>query len=314
MYSGEVKKVTYIILIIGFALLIKGADYFVEGSSAIAKLLKIPSVIIGLTIVALGTSLPEAAVSITAATTGSNDLALSNIIGSNLFNLLIVVGVCALIKPFVAETTILSRDYPLTIALTGLLWVFARDLTITRVEGFILLAGLFSYVFYLVLSSLRSRSKLVVVKPEITPLKSIVFIVLGAAAIIYGGDLVVDSASQIAASFGLSQTLIGLTVIAIGTSLPELATSVVAAKKGESGLALGNVVGSNLFNILFILGSSIAISPIAVSKESITDILLLLAVTTLTYFFIRSDGKVTKRQGMSSILIYVAYTAYVIVR
>ena len=231
-----------------------------------------------------------------------------------MFNLLMVVGVCALIKPFLAETTILKRDYPLTVLLTGLLWFFARDLTITRGEGFILLAGLVAYLLYLVISTFKSRSQLVVTKPEISTLKSILFIVAGAAAIIYGGDLVVDSASTIAASFGLSQTLIGLTIIAIGTSLPELATSVVAAKKGESGLALGNVVGSNLFNILFILGSSTAISPITVSPESIIDILLLLLVTTITYFFIRSGGKVTKKQGALSILMYVAYTIFIIIR
>lgn len=305
---------TYLILIIGFILLIKGADYFVEGSSSVAKLLKVPPVIIGLTIVALGTSLPEAAVSITAATTGNNDIALSNIVGSNIFNLLMVVGVCALIKPFLADADIVRRDYPLTILLTGVLWFFARDLTITRIEGFIFLAGLAAYLFYMISTSLRSRNEMVDTPATLPAWKSALFIIGGIAAIIYGGDLVVDSASKIAAAFGLSQTLIGLTVIAIGTSLPELATSIIAARKGESGLALGNVVGSNIFNILFILGSSTAISPIAVAAESVTDILILLVVSLIMYIFIRTGSKVSRAQGFISVALYVAYTAFIILR
>lgn len=305
---------TYLFLIIGFILLIKGADYFVEGSSSVAKLLNVPSVIIGLTIVAMGTSAPEAAVSITAGLSGNNEIALSNIIGSNFFNLLVVVGVSAIVMPFMADKDIIKRDYPISILLTIILWFFARDLVLTRFEGALLLVLFASYIGYMVYTSLKNRTVSTEKVETLSPLKSALFIIGGIAAIIYGGDLVVNSASTIAATFGLSQTLIGLTIVAIGTSLPELATSLVAARKGESELALGNVVGSNIFNILFILGSSVAISPITVAPESVMDILLLLAVTILMYIFIRSGSKVTKTQGFVAVALYVAYTIYIIIR
>lgn len=305
---------TYLFLIIGFILLIKGADYFVEGSSSVAKLLNVPSVIIGLTIVAMGTSAPEAAVSITAGLSGNNEIALSNIIGSNFFNLLVVVGVSAIVMPFMADKDIIKRDYPISILLTIILWFFARDLVLTRFEGALLLMLFASYIGYMVYTSLKNRTVSTEKVETLSPLKSALFIIGGIAAIIYGGDLVVNSASTIAATFGLSQTLIGLTIVAIGTSLPELATSLVAARKGESELALGNVVGSNIFNILFILGSSVAISPITVAPESVMDILLLLAVTILMYIFIRSGSKVTKTQGFVAVALYVAYTIYIIIR
>ena len=305
---------TYLLLLIGFLLLIKGADYFVEGSSSVAKLLKVPSVIIGLTIVAMGTSAPEAAVSITAGLAGNNEIALSNIVGSNFFNLLVVVGVSAAVKPFLADKSIIKRDYPISILLTIILWFFARDGILTRLEGVILLVLFVSYIGYMVYTSLKNRTTSDEPVKTLSPIKSALYILGGIAAIIYGGDLVVDSASKIAATFGLSQTLIGLTIVAIGTSLPELVTSLVAARKGESELALGNVVGSNIFNIVFILGSSVAISPIAVAFESITDIILLLGATVLVYIFIRSGSKVTRTQGIISVLLYVLYTAYIIMR
>lgn len=305
---------TYLLLVIGFVLLVKGADWFVEGSSSAAKLLKVPSVIIGLTIVAMGTSAPEAAVSINAGLSGNNEIALSNIVGSNMFNLLFVVGVCAAIKPFISDPDIIRRDYPLTILITGLLWFFARDGFLSRMEGIILLVLFVAYIAYMIFTSIKTRTSSEETIKTMSPLKSVGFIIIGLAAIIFGGDLVVDSASTIASDFGLSQTLIGLTIVAIGTSLPELATSVVAARKGESALALGNVVGSNLFNILFILGTSVTLSPIGVASDSIADIILVLGATILVYVFIRSGAKVTRAQGWASLLLYLVYTVYIIMR
>ena len=212
----------YILLIIGFFLLIKGADYFVEGSSAIAKLLKVPSVVIGLTVVALGTSAPEAAVSITAGLAGSNDLALSNVIGSNIFNLVLIVGICALIQPFIIDQSILNRDFPLAILSSVILLYFIRDNRLSRPEGLILLTLMIGYLSLTVVSAIRHTIDIDVQEHYLPMHTSLLYIVLGLAAIIFGGDLVVDNACRIAAAFGLSETLIGLTIVAIGTSLPEL--------------------------------------------------------------------------------------------
>ncbi len=303
----------YVWLIVGFVFLIKGADLFVEGSSSIAKLLKVPSVVIGLTIVALGTSAPEAAVSITAGIAGSNELAISNVIGSNTFNILMVVGICAIIKEFNVDLDILKRDFPINIGLTVLLGIFLMDMGVSRLEGTILFVLLVIYIGFMIISARKSRKDGEEIK-AMSPIKSILAVIVGIAAIVFGGDLVVDNASLIAASFGLSQTLIGLTIVAIGTSLPELVTSIVAAGKGESGLALGNVVGSNLFNIMFILGMSSAISPIAVAKESIVDVVILLVFTVMVYLFCKSEKKVTRSEGAVCVLAYAAYTAYIILR
>ena len=237
----------YLLLIIGFILLIKGADYFVIGSSAIARLLKVPSVIIGLTIVAMGTSAPEAAVSITAGLSGSNELALSNVIGSNIFNLILIVGVCAIIKPFIVDSSIMKRDFPLAIIASVILFIFLQDGKLSRLEGIILLTLMAIYLLFTVMSALRNPVEDGMENHTLPMHSCLFYIVIGLIGIIFGGDLVVDSACSIAAAFGLSETLIGLTIVAIGTSLPELVTSVTASRKGESGLALGNVVGSNLF-------------------------------------------------------------------
>ena len=251
----------YLLLIIGFVLLIKGADFFVEGSSSLARFLKIPSVIIGLTIVAMGTSAPEASVSINAALAGNNDIAVSNIIGSNIFNGLIVVGICAFMAGFKTNRDILKRDMPVNILITAILCVMIADGRLSRLEGILLLSGMIFYIVNMIFSALKTRSSCPDEKSM--PLyKSLIFIAGGLVAVIFGGNLVVNNASQIAVSFGVSQNFIGLTIVAIGTSLPELVTSIVATRKGDSGLALGNAIGSNIFNILFILGMSATISPL----------------------------------------------------
>lgn len=304
----------YLLLLVGFVLLIKGADMFVDGSSAIARILRVPSVIIGLTIVAMGTSAPEAAVSITAGLNGNNDIALSNVIGSNIFNLMVVVGVCALMKKFNVDKTILKRDYPISIAATILLFVFMIDLKLARWEGLILLICMAGYIVLTIRDALRNRTEMTEEDKKESLLKSIIFMVVGIAAVVFGGDLVVDNACLIAGAWGLSENLIGLTIVAIGTSLPELVTSIVAAKKGESGLALGNVIGSNIFNILFILGMSSGLHVIAVSMESIYDMIILFICTAVVFTYCKLKGNMGKGIGAVSVLIYVVYTAYIIMR
>ena len=303
----------YVLLTVGFILLIKGADFFVDGASSTAKLLKVPSVIIGLTIVAMGTSAPEAAVSISAGLSGSSDIALSNVIGSNIFNLLIVVGVSAIICPIKTEKVILRRDIWWSLGAAAATLIMMTDMKISGAEGILLLGGMAAYIAVLVFDARKKRDEGDEVK-AMSPLKSIIYIVGGLAAIIIGGDLVVDSACDIAAAFGMSEALIGLTIVAAGTSLPELVTSIVAARKGDSGLALGNVVGSNIFNILFILGSASALTTINVAPELFIDTAILIGVTLMMYFLCRSKDKTSRGEGALCMLVYAAYMAYIILR
>lgn len=303
----------YLLLIIGFVLLIKGADFFVEGSSSLAGFLKIPSVIIGLTIVAMGTSAPEASVSINAALAGNNDIAVSNIIGSNIFNGLVVVGICAFISGFKTNKDILKRDMPVNILITAILCVMIADGRLSRLEGILLLSGMIFYIVNMIFSALKTRSSCPDEKSM--PLyKSLIFIAGGLVAVIFGGNLVVNNASQIAVSFGVSQNFIGLTIVAIGTSLPELVTSIVATRKGDSGLALGNAIGSNIFNILFILGMSATISPLHILSESVIDCAILLVSGILLFVFAYTRKSMNRTEGAICVLSYIGYTAYLFIR
>lgn len=302
----------YVWLLLGFVLLIKGADLFVEASSSIAKRLRVPSIIIGLTIVAFGTSAPELAVSTTASLSGNNDIALGNVIGSNIFNLLVVLGACGVVRPFGVK---LRWDFLATIGVTVILFLMiAFDLTVNRVDGIILLILFTAFVGLTVRDALVNR---IITNEEIetlSPLRSLIYIVGGLAAIVWGGDLVVDSASSIARSFGLSQNLVGLTIVAMGTSLPELVTSVVASRKGENGLALGNVIGSNLFNILMVLGVSSTISPIAVTKLSLYDTAFLIIASIITLFLCRSKQKISRMEGGIMLALYFGYMVFIVLR
>ncbi|MEG0963617.1 MAG: calcium/sodium antiporter [Lachnospiraceae bacterium] len=304
----------YVWLVIGFVLLIKGADLFVDGSSSIARLLKIPSVVIGLTIVAMGTSAPEAAVSITAGLAGNNDIAISNIIGSNVFNLLMVVGICAIMCGVATDKDILRRDLPVNIGCSIILLIFLIDLKITRIEAIGMLVLFIAYMIVVVRNAMKNRVEETAQVKNLSPAISIVFMIIGLAAIVFGGDLVVNNASLIAKTFGLSQNLIGLTIVAIGTSLPELATSVIATRKGESGLALGNAVGSCIFNILFILGISGTLSPMAATGESFVDICVLVAVAVLMLIFGKSKKETNRTEGVVCVLAYAGYMVYAVMR
>ena len=303
----------YLLLIIGFVLLVKGADFFVDGASSIAAKLKIPSLIIGLTVVSLGTSLPEAAVSISASVGGNNGISLGNVIGSNLFNLLVVVGVSAIILHITTDKDILKRDMPINIGITALLCVMLIDGMLSRIDAAILLVCFALYMFILIRSALKNRVEAEEQK-VLSWKKSVIFAVIGVAAIIGGGQLVVNSASAIAISLGMGETLVGLTIVAVGTSLPELVTSIVAAKKGDSGIAMGNVIGSNIFNILFILGVTGVISPIAAEAAFFTDSGLLIAVSVIMLLFAFTNGKTTRTEGVISTLMYLAYMPFIIMR
>ena len=307
----------YLWLIIGFVLLIKGADFFVEGSSGIAKAFKVPSMIIGLTIVAMGTSAPELSVSISAALQGSNAIAISNVIGSNIFNLIVVCGVCAMLSPLPIKKETLKSEFPIAIGAGVLLLVFVLNGRLDRMEGIIFLVLFVLFLGWMVKSALASRNNGEEEEDEIKSLpiwQCLIYIVGGLFAIVKGGDLVVASATDIARTFGLSETLIGLTIVAIGTSLPELVTSVVAAQKGEVEMAIGNVVGSNIFNILLILGVSSSIMPIPVLTEAIFDLALLTAMSMVVYVFGWSKQKINRMEGALMVGMYVLYSVYICMR
>ena len=320
----------YILLIIGFVLLIKGADFFVDGSSSVAKILKVPTIIIGLTVVAFGTSMPELSVSVTASLRGSNDLAVSNVLGSNIFNLLVVLGCCALVKPVAAKWSLLKKEFPFSILITIILLLVDSDFSIMKIldgnQGFVLgrWAGLLFlilfvlYIYATVKSALRSRAEAKDMEEEeyktMSPLKSGVYIVIGLIGIVWGGNLVVDSASNIALTFGWSQTFIGLTIVALGTSLPELVTSVVAARKGENDLAVGNVVGSNIFNILLILGVSSFITPITLDVTAVYDTIILIIASIVVYVSAISKREIQRKEGILFLVCYFAFFLYVFMR
>ncbi len=310
----------YILLIVGFVLLIKGADFFVDGSSNIASAMKIPPIIIGLTIVSLGTSLPEAAVSINASIMGSNELALSNITGSNIFNLMVVAGVCAIIKPLDIQREVLRRDFPVAIASILLLIVFMVDGTISHIEGILFLLVCAAYIIYLVFEANKTKNSIEKntenenseTKKTSIP-KSLLYIAVGVPSIIVGGELVVNNAVTIAANFGMSETLIGLTIVSVGTSLPELITSLVAAKKGESGIALGNAIGSCILNVLFILGASAALSQLSVPGDAFLHVGVMLFTTVLMFVFAFTNRIASRIEGIICVGVYITYIGYLIV-
>lgn len=317
-----------ILLILGFAFLVKGADAFVEGCSSIAKRFQVPSLIIGMTIVAMGTSLPETAVSITASVTGNNALAVSNAVGSNIFNLMIVVGVCAILTPVAVRRETLKIDFPFSIVCAVLLLVLgAIGMTLGHVDGALFIVLFVIFILYMIKSAQNSRKDnkdmgveeaeyaLEAEEIQIMPVsKSIIFIVLGCAAIAFGSDWVVDGATTIAEAMGVSQTLIGLTVVAFGTSLPELATSIMAAKKNEVDMALGNAIGSNIFNILMVLGIAAAISPMAFITENIIDIVILIAFSAIVWIMAWTKHELSKKEGWVMAILYAVYVVYICMR
>lgn len=316
-----------IVLVVGFVLLVKGADFFVEGASSVAKMLKVPSLIIGMTIVAMGTSLPETSVSIAASINNQNTLAVSNVVGSNIFNLMVVLGVCAVMCELQVSKDVLKRDYPFSVICAILLLVAGYiGMTLGRVDGIIFLVIFVGFLFVLIKSAMDARKRGEIsekereMNEEISEVKeqpvwkSILYIVGGAIAIKYGGDWVVDSASTIATSFGISATLVGLTICSVGTSLPELVTSIVAARKNELDMAIGNVVGSNVFNILMVLGIAASVSPIAFLTENVIDIIILLVFSLITWLFCVTKKRIGRMEGITMLALYGIYLVYICIR
>ena len=319
-----------VILVIGFVLLIKGADFFVEGSSSVAKRLHVPSIIIGLTIVAMGTSLPETAVSVSASIAGNNELAVSNVVGSNIFNLMVVIGVCAILATVNVAGETIKRDIPLSLICAGLLMLLGiiglgdkTGMTLGHMDGAIFVGLFAGYIFYMIRIALKANKEGKKVEIEggsdedikiVSVPVSILFIVGGAIAIAVGGDVTVDAASRIASDLGMSQTLIGLTIVSIGTSLPELVTSIVAARKNEVDMALGNAIGSNIFNILMVLGIASLISPISIIRENIIDLCVLVAFTVCVWIFAGTKKKIGRIEGLCMVALYAVYAVYIVIR
>ena len=303
----------YIFLFAGLFLLIKGADVFVDGAASVAAKFKVPPLIIGLTVVSFGTSAPEAAISVSASLSGSNSISLGNVIGSNFFNLLMVIGITALAVPLTADDEVLKRDMPAVILSTGGLAIIILDGVIMRYEALILLSALALYLFAVIKKVLGSAAQDAEHK-QYSWIGSLLMVAGGLAAVVFGGDIVVDNAKIIASDFGMSEALTGLTVVALGTSLPELVTSLVAAGKGESGIAIGNAVGSSLFNILFILGITGVIKPMTAESELIVDTCLLALISAAVYIFMAKDKRIGRLEGVVCIGLYVFYTAFIILR
>ncbi|NLI37468.1 MAG: calcium/sodium antiporter [Bacteroidales bacterium] len=312
-------------LIIGLILIILGANGLTDGAASIAKKLKISSLVIGLTIVGFGTSTPELSVSISSALKGSADIAIGNIVGSNIFNTLFIVGCTAMIAPIVITRNTIRREIPLCILASVVLLICANDVfldhapmnVISSTDGLILLCFFVIFIGYSIAISKNTSESTAEIEVKVLPLwKSITFIVLGLAALIFGGQIFVNGAIGIARGMGISEAVIGVTIVAVGTSLPELATSVVAALKKNPEIAIGNVIGSNLFNIFFILGCSATVTPLFPKGISNFDFLWLIASSVLLWFFGLFFGKriIMRFEGIILLLAWVVYTAWLIIR
>lgn len=312
--------VNIILLIVGFVLLVKGADFFVDGSSRIAAALKIPPLIIGLTLVSFGTSAPEASVSIVSAIGGLNEMSFGNVIGSNIFNTLLIVGISALLTPVFLDRNAKKTDIPIMLGVYAVLALFAFVVTPFRIDSPEAISMLALFILYLVFLALRAKKT----QPPLPLSKKdehnfpIWFspILLGAGlwGVIAGGNLVVDSASSIAAALGMSESLVALTIVAAGTSLPELVTSVVAGIKKENDIAIGNIIGSNIFNIIFILGLSATLHPVALAFSAVADVAVLIASAAILLVISLKSDKATRLHGVLMILLYALYLAYIIAR
>lgn len=303
-----------LLLAAGFVLLVKGADFFVEGAAGIADKFGIPQLVIGLTIVAMGTSTPEAAVSITAALKGNAGITIGNVVGSNIFNILMILGITACIVPVAVAASTVRIELPFMIGVTGLLLVFGVTGNVVEFwEGMVLLLIFAAYLAYLFVVALKSRQNDAEEAPEKRPVwKLVLFAAGGLALIVLGGDLTVDSAVKIAGIFGISERVIGLTIVAMGTSLPELVTSVFAARKGKADIAIGNIVGSNIFNLLFIVGITAAILPVSFQTAFLPDMVIAAAAGVLLFLCVFHGKKLTRAGGVVLLLAYAGYFTYLI--
>ena len=316
-----------LLLVIGFLLLVKGADFFVDGASNIARVFRVSSLIIGLTVVAFGTSLPEAAVSISSALAGVDDVSFGNIVGSNIFNTALILGVSALVIPQVVHLDLIKRDLPINVlavlVLIAFFFLFSQTTNLlNRFEGVVLLFMLAGFMYLILKDAKNMRNldpnQLAEAKenkaPDMSIKKAIILTLIGMAGIVFGGILVTNSARDIAIELGMSEWLVGLTIVSVGTSLPELVTSVVAAFKKESDIAIGNIVGSNIFNILFILGITAFINPVSLNASAIIDVMILLGITSFVLVIAYFKRHVGRLNGFILLMSYIAYLVYIIIR
>lgn len=318
----------FVLLVVGFVMLIKGADWFVEGSAGIADKFGVPQLVIGLTIVAMGTSAPEAAVSISAAFKGNADITIGNVVGSNILNVLIILGVTAVIINVAIQTSTIKIELPYMIFISAVMLVlgftgvksadadasfFNKSGYITRIEGVILWILFIAYLTYLFIMAKKNKSEEEDVKKQ--PMwKLILFGIIGLVLIVLGSDVTVDAASKIAEFFGMSERFIGLTVVALGTSLPELFTSVTAARKGKADIAIGNIVGSNIFNILFVVGTTALITPVKFQYKFIVDtVVSVVAGIVLLLSVLNKDKQLKRPAGIIMLLCYAGYFTYLVV-
>ncbi len=310
-----------ILLIIGFVVLIKGADFFVDGASGVAANFKVSKILIGLTIVAFGTSAPEFAVSVKSLISNNGDIVLGNVIGSNILNILLILGFSSLFHSLTVKNNTVKKELPITLLITTLFAVLLSDKlfdpnttnSFTRSDGIVLLLFFLVFVYYLI-SMMRNKIEDTSEDKQLPLQKSIIFTIIGILGIILGSNVVVDSATVIAKLLGVTERMIGLTIIALGTSLPELVTSVTATKKGEYDIAIGNVVGSNIFNIGIVIGLPVALfGGIAKIAFSGIDLLVMIVASILLFMFSFNDYKITKKEGIVFLIMFIAYYTYVII-
>lgn len=316
--------VKLLLLVVGFIALIKGADLFVDGSSSLAKNFKVPKILIGLTLVAFGTSAPEFAISVKAILSGSGEMILGNVIGSNILNLLLIIGIVAMIKPITIKRDTYKKELPMTVFGTCLLSLLFLDNlfdktkinTITRVDGLIVVLFFLAFCYYLISIILKNKKELKEIeKPEYSIFKSVIYTIIGIVFIVIGGNLVVESASYIARALNVSDRLIALTVIALGTSLPELVTGITAALKGEEDILIGNIVGSSIFNICVVVGIPVVlfgnITPVGFTY---IDLLVFVLSSLLVFIFSYSKREINKKEGLLMVLIFLIYYCYIIIK
>lgn len=305
----------FLLLALGFVMLVKGADWFVDGASGIAEKFGIPQLVIGLTIVAMGTSAPEAAVSITAALKGSADITIGNVVGSNILNILIILGISSVIAAIAVAKSTVRYEIPYMILITLLLLgLGCTGGEITFWEGVILWAAFLLYLAYLFKMAKENKEEIAEEHEKLPVWKLLVLTLTGLVLIVWGSDVTVDAATEIAKAAGLSQRFIGLTIVALGTSLPELFTSVSAARKGKADIAIGNIVGSNIFNILFVVGTTALITPVVFASNFVTDTWIAVGAGVLLWVCVFRKQKLTRAGGIMMLLCYGGYFAYLLMQ
>lgn len=302
-----------VLIAVGFTFLIKGADWFVDGAAGVAGKFGIPQLVIGLTIVAMGTSMPEAAVSITAAFKGSADITIGNIVGSNILNILIILGITAVIVSIAVAKSTVRYEIPFMIGISVLLLVLGyTGNTVNRVEGVILWAAFISYLVYLMMMAKKNKEEGDEELKDKPLWKLLLAIVVGVTLVVFGSDISVDAATRLAEIMGMSERFIGLTIVALGTSLPELVTSVSAARKGAADIAIGNIVGSNIFNILFVVGTTALITPVTFAAKFVVDTLIAIAAAVLLLVCVAKKQRLSRKDGIAMLLGYAGYFTYLI--